>query len=86
VHEGDFAKVLPTLEEGYDIAFFDGHTPLPALHKTLHKLLRTGGVLITANLNHGGTADAVRAALFDGKAWRSALVDEDGETAVSVKL
>ena len=86
VHEGDFAKVLPTLEEGYDIAFFDGHTPLPALHKTLHKLLRTGGVLITANLNHGGTADAVRAALFDGKAWRSALVDDDGETAVSVKL
>jgi predicted O-methyltransferase YrrM len=86
VHEGDFAKVLPTLKEGYDIAFFDGHTPLPALHRTLHKLLKTGGVLITANLNHGGTADAVRAALFDGKTWRSALVDEEGETAVSVKL
>ena len=86
VHEGDFAKVLPTLDEGYDVAFFDGHTPLPALHKTLHKLLKTGGVLITANLNHGGTADAVRGALFDGKTWRSALVDEDGETAISVKL
>ncbi len=86
VHEGDFAKVLPTLNEGYDVAFFDGHTPVPALHKTLHKLLRVGGVLITANLNHGGTADAVRAALFDGKSWRSTLVDEDGETAISVKL
>ena len=49
-------------------------------------LLRTGGTLITANLNHGGTADAVRKALFDGKSWRSALVDEDGETAISVKL
>jgi hypothetical protein len=24
--------------------------------------------------------------LFDGKSWRSALVDEDGETAISVKL
>ena len=59
---------------------------MPALHKTLHKLLNTGGVLITANLNHGGTADAVHAALFDGKTWRSALVDEDGETAISVKL
>ena len=33
VHEGDFAKVLPTLDPGYDVAFFDGHTPLPALHK-----------------------------------------------------
>ena len=53
---------------------------------TLRELLRAGGVLITANLNHGGTADAVRDALFDGKSWRSALVDEDGETAISVKL
>ena len=86
VHEGDFAKVLPALDGGYDVAFFDGHTPVPALHKALHRLLKTGGVLITANLNHGGTADAVYAALFDGKTWRSALVDEDGETAISVKL
>ena len=86
VHEGDFAKVLPTLEAGYDVAFFDGHTPVPALHKSLHALLKTGGTLITANLNHGGTADAVHAALFDGKSWRSALIDDDGETAISVKL
>jgi predicted O-methyltransferase YrrM len=86
VRQGDFAAVLPTLEAGYDVAFFDGSTPSPALHRTLQQLLRTGGLLITANLNHGGTADAVRAALFDGKAWRSALLDEDGETAISVKL
>ena len=86
VHEGDFAKVLPTLAAGYDVAFFDGHTPVAALHHTLWQLLNTGGVLITANLNHGGTADAVHAALFDGKTWRSALAGEDGETAISVKL
>jgi predicted O-methyltransferase YrrM len=86
VHEGDFATVLPTLDPGYDVAFFDGQTPSPALHKALRGLLRTGGTLITANLNHGGTADAVRKALFDGKSWRSALIDEDGETAISVKL
>jgi predicted O-methyltransferase YrrM len=86
VHEGDFAAILPTLDPGFDVAFFDGHTPSPALHKTLRGLLRTGGTLITANLNHGGTADAVRKALFDGKSWRSALIDEDGETAISVKL
>lgn len=85
VLEGDFAAILPTLDPGYDVAFFDGHTPSPTLHKALRGLLRTGGTLITANLNHGGTADAVRKALFDGKSWRSALVDEDGETAISVK-
>jgi predicted O-methyltransferase YrrM len=86
IHEGDFAAVLPTLDPGYDIAFFDGGTPGSALHTGLRKLLRTGGVLITANLNHGGTADTVAKALFDGKSWRSALVDDDGETAISVKL
>jgi predicted O-methyltransferase YrrM len=86
VHEGDFAEVLPTLDPGYDVAFFDGSRPAPALHDSLHKLIKTGGVLITANLDHGGTADAVRDALFDGKTRRSALVDEDGETAISVKL
>ena len=86
VHEGDFASILPTLDPGYDVAFFDGQTPSPALHKALRGLLRTGGTLITANLNHGGTAEAVRKALFDGKSWRSALLDEDGETAISVKV
>jgi predicted O-methyltransferase YrrM len=86
VHEGEFASLLPTLDPGYDVAFFDGGTPVPALHKALRGLLRTGGTLITANLNQGGTADTVRKALFDSKAWRSALVDEHGETAISVKL
>ena len=86
VHEGEFAQVLPTLDPGYDVAFFDGSTPAPALLTALRKLLRTGGTLITANLNHGGTADAVRDALFTGKRWRSALVDDEGETAISVKL
>ena len=86
VHEGDFVSVLPTLDPGYDVAFFDGGTPVNALHKSLRGLLRTGGTLITANLNHGGSADAVRKALFDGKSWRSAFVDEGGETAISVKL
>jgi predicted O-methyltransferase YrrM len=86
VHEGDFASVLPTLDPGYDVAFFDGGTPVTGLHTGLRKLLRTGGLLITANLNHGGTADTVAKALFDGKSWRSALIDDDGETAISVKL
>jgi predicted O-methyltransferase YrrM len=86
VHHGDFAAVLPALEPGYDVAFFDGHTPVPPLHLTLGKLLRTGGLLITANLNHGGTAEQVAKALFDATSWRSALVDDEGETALSVKL
>src|SRR6202046_4774178 len=33
VHEGDFASVLPTLDPGYDVAFFDGQAPSPARNK-----------------------------------------------------
>ena len=86
VHHGDFAEVLPTFRSGYDLAFFDGHSPVPKLHTELHRLLRPRGMLITANLNHGGTADAVRVALLDGRAWLTAFVDEEGETAISIKL
>jgi predicted O-methyltransferase YrrM len=86
VHEGDFADVLPKLEAGYDLAFFDGHTPVPKLHAELHRLLRPRGVLVTANLNHGGTANAVCAALLDARIWLTAFVDEERETAISVKL
>ncbi|MGB6537428.1 MAG: class I SAM-dependent methyltransferase [Xanthobacteraceae bacterium] len=85
VHEGDFAAVLPKLDPGYDVAFFDGQAPSPELHKVLRGLLRTGATLITANLNHSNTPEAVRKALFDGKFWRSAYLDADGETAISVK-
>jgi predicted O-methyltransferase YrrM len=86
VHEGDFGYVLPTFEPGYDLAFFDGHTPMPNLHAELHRLLRPGGMLVTANLNHGGTANAVCESLLDGRSWLTAFVDEDRETAISVKL
>jgi predicted O-methyltransferase YrrM len=86
IHEGEFANVLGGLDPGYDVAFFDGNAPVPALHTALRNLLRTGGLLITANLNHGGTADTVWKALFEAKPWRSALIDAQGETAISVKL
>jgi len=86
VHEGEFAKILSTLDPGYDLAFFDGGAPLTTLQTPLRNLLRTGGLLITANLNHGDTANAVQKTLFTGKHWRSAVVNESGETAISVKL
>jgi predicted O-methyltransferase YrrM len=86
VHEGDFASVLPTLEPSYDLAFFDGSSPEPRLQAELHRMLRPRGLLVTANLNHGGSADAVCEALLDERAWLTAFVDEDRETAISIKL
>jgi len=86
VHEGEFANVIKTLRGPYDVAFFDGGAPVPSLHETLCKLLRPRGLLITANLNHGGTADTVLAALLDRKKWLTAFIDEDRETGISIKL
>jgi predicted O-methyltransferase YrrM len=86
VHEGEFAKVVKTLKGPYDVAFFDGGTPVPAVHEILRKLLRPRGLLITANLNHGGTADNVLAALLDAKRWLTAFIDENRETGISMKL
>jgi len=44
------------------------------------------GLLITANRNHGGTADTVLAALLDAKKWLTAFIDEERKTGISIKL
>jgi predicted O-methyltransferase YrrM len=86
VHQGEFTDVVRTLKGPYDVAFFDGGAPVPKLHEVLRKLLRPRGLLITANLNHGGTADDVLAALLDAKKWLTAFIDEERETGISIKL
>ena len=85
VHEGDFAVVLRTLDPGYDVAFFDGFTPARPLLKDLRRLLRARGLLISANLTHSG-AEAYLAALQEKKSWLTAFIDEEHETALSIKL
>jgi predicted O-methyltransferase YrrM len=86
VHEGDFINVLDGLAPGYDVAFFDGFTPSPPILAALARLLRPRGLLISANLTHGGEATAYRATLFETGRWLTAFVDEGEETAVSIKL
>ncbi len=85
VHEGDFAQVLRGLDPGYDVAFFDGFTPARQLLKEIRRLLRARGLLISANLTHTG-AGAYLAALQDKKSWLTAFIDEERETALSIKL
>jgi predicted O-methyltransferase YrrM len=85
VYEGEFASVLRGLDPGYDVAFFDGFTPSRSLLKEMRRLLRARGLLISANLTHAG-AEAYLAALQDKKAWLTAFIDEEHETALSIKL
>ena len=85
VHEGDFAQVLRGLDPGYDVAFFDGFAPPRPLLRELRRLLRARGLLISANLDHGG-AEAYLAALQDKKTWLTAFIDDEHETALSIKI
>jgi predicted O-methyltransferase YrrM len=86
VHDGEFGEVLRTLDPGYDVAFFDGFTPTTSLLTEMRRLLRSRGVLISANLTHGGEADTYRDRLLAADEWLTAFVDEDRETAISIKL
>jgi predicted O-methyltransferase YrrM len=85
VHEGEFAAVIYQLDPGYDVAFFDGLGPTRPLLKGMRRLLRARGLLISANLTHAG-AEAYLAALQDKKTWLTAFIDDEHETALSIKL
>lgn len=87
VHEGEFAAVLRTLSPGYDLAFFDGYAPaLPELDG-LRRLLRPGGLLVSANQELSGPESAgYRAQLLDPRHWFSAPLGDDSEMILSVRV
>jgi predicted O-methyltransferase YrrM len=86
IHHGSFDDVLPHLVPGYDVGFFDGHGPRPDDLANLVRLLRTGGTLISTNLDYGGAASHYRESIADPEAWLTTFAAEDGRTAISVKL
>jgi predicted O-methyltransferase YrrM len=87
VHHGDFVDVISGLDSGYDVAFFDGFAPSPPVLKAMRALLRTRGVLISANLTHGGKeAEAYRTSLMNRKMWLTGFIGPEAETAISIKL
>lgn len=49
-HLGKAEAVLPTLSGPYDLIFFDGHTPSMKFLLEFDRLLKKGGLLITANM------------------------------------
>jgi predicted O-methyltransferase YrrM len=84
IHQGNFLEVSRTFQKGYDLAFFDGHSPTLADLAGLKELLRPGGVLITTNLLiDGGESLACRKAL-SGPDWLTTPIDASADTVVSV--
>ena len=87
VHCGQFEAVLPNLEGGFDIAFFDGFAPSMALLERLQALLAVGGYLVCGNLGLAKPREAhqLRAWLDNTAAWQACPALEDGATAVARK-
>jgi len=80
VHVGAGADVLPALEPGYDLVFSDGE---PVEFETdldqFERLLRPGGLLVSANLFLGQYSDDVEGLEHAG-AYRLRLLDENRYT------
>ncbi len=87
VHCGRFEAVLPTLEGGFDIAFFDGFAPSLAILERLQALLAVGGHLVCGNLGlvKPREAQPLRAWLENSAAWQACPALENGATVVARK-
>lgn len=86
VHQGEFVALLPTLQAGYDLAFFDGYAPTLDDLAALRRLLRSGGLLVSANQQLAGaqTRDYC-AQLLDSDRWLSAPLADGSDVSLSIR-
>ncbi len=87
VHHGYFSDVLPNLKPDYDAVFFDGFGPSGDLISQLGDLLKSGGLLICANI---ALADSPQRQLIekyinDVDLWIQKDPIENGRTVVRIK-
>ena len=73
---GDFNDVLPTLAPRYGLAFFDAYAPTPEMFDLIQYVVQPGGVLVTANLELGGTE--FRKNLRKNPAWLTRFIQDTG--------
>lgn len=86
VHQGEFAALLPELKPGYDLAFFDGYAPTLADLAALRRLLRRGGLLVSANQQLAGAETAsYRNHLLDPEEWLTAPLGGGSDISLSVR-
>lgn len=76
--------ILPELEVPYDLIFFDGHTPSMKFLIHFERLLKKGGLLVTANMFlRDKTGGKYMRALQRHKKWQVGVY---ADTAVALKL
>lgn len=89
VYPGKFEDVMRTLpDQVYDVAFFDGFSPTVELVSAMRRTLRSGGVLICANvmLSFGDERLALHREFSDAARWRLLATLENGGTLAMEKM
>lgn len=81
---GKFLDILPTLLNQYDMVFFDGYALGLTVYLELERLLKSGGIMITANLTLGGDHKKVLARFKNQQYFSSSFNFDD--TAFGVKI
>ena len=86
---GDAKDILPTLPDNestgvYDVIFFDGYGAKLVFYKDFARLLKVGGLLITANQHLKSTEPEYFKEFEDGEKWQ--FIQEFADTKVYKKL
>ena len=82
---GDASEILPTLSsDSYDIIFFDGFGVKYFFYKQFERLLKTGGLLITANIFLKSTEEKYFQEIKESTRWK--LAEEFDDTQVHKKI
>lgn len=82
--EGAFLDVVPALNKEYDLIFFDGFAPHLEMLITLEDILRSGGVMVFANLNIGDESEACKQRFQESEIYSHQFLFED--TAIGIKV
>lgn len=82
--EGAFLDVVPALNKEYDLIFFDGFAPHLEMLITLEDILKSGGVMVFANLNIGDESEACKQRFQESEIYSHQFLFED--TAIGIKV
>lgn len=75
--------VFPKLKEEFDLIFYDGYAPQRKFVAQFERLLKKGGITITANLFLSVASGGKYLKLLKTEKWNTAIIDDN---AISIKL
>ena len=78
--------IRPNLEPCYDLDFFDGYSPMLGDLVAPERLLRPGGLLVSANKQvAGGKTAACHARFLDEHHWLGAPLGDGSDMLLSIR-